>query len=86
MVNPYRDRARLAADESLVGQEGAQRRQRAEKLRWPERIGAKFATGTLDRIAAVLAEKEVRLDFIRQAVERELKRREGAKPKKPRRR
>jgi hypothetical protein len=46
------------------------------KKRWPERVGAKFAAGTLGRIAAVLEEKEVRLDFIRKAVEREIERRE----------
>ncbi len=51
------------------------------KKRWPERVGAKFAAGTLDRIASVLAKGEVRLDFIREAVERELERRE----RKPRR-
>jgi hypothetical protein len=48
------------------------------KLRWPERIGAKFAAGTLARIARVLAPKEKRLDFIREAVEREIERRARA--------
>jgi hypothetical protein len=56
------------------------------KLRWPERVMAKFAAGTLDRIAAVLAKGEVRLDFIRQAVERELERRQIAAKREPRRR
>jgi hypothetical protein len=42
---------------------------------------AKFPAGTLDRIAVVLGKGEVRLDFIREAVERELERRE----RKPRR-
>lgn len=37
---------------------------------------AKFAAGTLDRIDANLADKEPRAAFIREAVERELKRRE----------
>jgi hypothetical protein len=55
------------------------------KKRWPERVGAKFAVGTLDRIAAVLAKGEVRLDFIREAVERELERRERATSRKKRR-
>jgi hypothetical protein len=56
------------------------------KLRWPERIMAKFAAGTLDRIAVVLAKGEVRLDFVREAVERELKRREVGQKRKPERR
>jgi hypothetical protein len=50
------------------------------ELRWPERITAKFAAGTLDRIAAVLAKGEVRLDFIRTAIEHEIQRRESTKP------
>jgi hypothetical protein len=41
---------------------------------------AKFAAGTLERIAAVLAEGEERTAFIREAVEREIKRRESARP------
>ena len=36
--------------------------------------------GTLERIAAVLAEGEERTAFIREAVEREIKRRESARP------
>lgn len=39
---------------------------------------AKFPAGTLDRIDASLADKEPRAAFIREAVERELKRRERA--------
>jgi metal-responsive CopG/Arc/MetJ family transcriptional regulator len=37
---------------------------------------AKFPEGTLERIDAALADKEPRAAFIREAVERELKRRE----------
>jgi hypothetical protein len=48
------------------------------KMRWPERIGAK----TLDRIEKVLGKDEPRLDFIREAVERELTRREKRQPRK----
>jgi hypothetical protein len=59
------------------------------KKRWPERVGAKFAGGTLARIAAVLADGEERTAFIRQAVEREIERRQKAAersaPKKGRR-
>jgi hypothetical protein len=37
---------------------------------------ARFEEGTFDRIQATLEEGEDRTDFVRQAVERELKRRE----------
>lgn len=40
---------------------------------------ARFPEGTLARIDAVLAEKEKRSDFVREAVEVELMRREGDK-------
>lgn len=42
-----------------------------------EQTPARFADGTLARIDAVLTGKEKRSDFIREAVERELARREG---------
>ena len=38
---------------------------------------ARFKKGTFKRIKAVLKEREERTDFVREAVERELKRREG---------
>lgn len=41
-----------------------------------EQMPARFAEGTLDRIDTVLEEKEKRSDFLRDAVERELSRRE----------
>ena len=41
-----------------------------------EQSPARFPEGTLERIDAVLADKEGRAAFLRQAVERELKRRE----------
>ena len=41
-----------------------------------EQTPARFETGTLARIDAVLADKEKRSDFLRTAVETELKRRE----------
>jgi len=44
--------------------------------RWSEDMQARFPDGTFDRIEAVLDEGEDRTDFVRQAVERELKRRE----------
>lgn len=41
-----------------------------------EQTPARLPTGTLDRIDAVLESTEKRSDFIRKAVERELRRRE----------
>jgi hypothetical protein len=46
------------------------------KKEWPEEIRLSLAGGTLDRIAAVLESDEFRLDMIRDAIEREIKRRE----------
>jgi hypothetical protein len=46
------------------------------KKRWAEDMQARFPEGTFDRIQAVLGEGEDRTDFIREAVERELRRRE----------
>ena len=43
---------------------------------WSEDMQARFAEGTFDRIEKVLDEGESRTDFVRKAVERELKRRE----------
>jgi hypothetical protein len=43
---------------------------------WSENMQARFPAGTFERIAKVLTEGEDRTDFVRQAVERELKRRE----------
>jgi hypothetical protein len=54
------------------------------KLRWPERTAIKLGAGTFERIAAVLDEDEDRMMFMRQAVEREIARREAAgKRRKP---
>lgn len=46
------------------------------KKLWSDDMQARFPEGTFDRIEAVLEESEDRTDFVRQAVERELKRRE----------
>lgn len=46
------------------------------KKLWTEDMQARFAEGTFSRIEAVLEEGEYRMDFVREAVERELKRRE----------
>lgn len=45
------------------------------KLEWPEKFLSSFAAGTMDRLRATLAEGEDVRTFIRQAVEREIKRR-----------
>jgi hypothetical protein len=47
-----------------------------------EQTPARFPAGTLDRIDAVLRDRESRGAFLRQAVERELKRRERGKAAK----
>ncbi len=47
-----------------------------------ESVVARFPKGTLARIDDVLAEKEKRADFIREAVDREIKRREAAEKRK----
>lgn len=46
------------------------------KKRWSEDMVARFAEGTFARMDAVRDDGEDRTDFIRDAVERELKRRE----------
>ena len=49
------------------------------KKEFTERILQPFREGTLERIAAVLEEGEDRTSFIRDAVEKEVKRRERGK-------
>jgi hypothetical protein len=46
------------------------------KKQWAEDMQARFPNGTFLRISAVLQQGEDRTDFVRAAVERELKRRE----------
>jgi hypothetical protein len=48
------------------------------KKLWAEDMQARFPEGTFERIEAVLEDSEDRTDFVRVAVERELKRRERA--------
>jgi hypothetical protein len=55
------------------------------KLRWPERVMAKLAVGTLARIATVLEKGEERTAFLREAIEREIERRRAAKKGRRRR-
>lgn len=49
------------------------------KKLWEDRILLPLAEGALDRIDSALDEGETRLDLIREAIERELKRRKRAK-------
>lgn len=46
------------------------------KKLWTERLTLPLAKETVERLDAALRENEVRLDLIREAIERELKRRE----------
>lgn len=57
-------------------------RKMGRKMLWPDKIIAPLKAGTLDRIAAALRPSESKTDFLRAAVEAELKRRE-AEPAKP---
>jgi hypothetical protein len=61
-------------------------RSMAPKRKWAEDMQARFPKGTFARIAAVLGRTEDRTDFVREAVEELLKRREAElqAKKKPR--
>lgn len=50
------------------------------KKQWAEDMQARFAEGTFARIARLLTDTEDRTDFVREAVEREIRRREKSKP------
>jgi hypothetical protein len=56
------------------------------KRRWAENMQARFSEGTFERIATVLRDREGRTDFVREAVESELKRRERQIASKTKRR
>ena len=47
---------------------------------WDENMVARFPAGTIDRIDAVRTDEEARTDFVWEAVQRELKRRERHQP------
>lgn len=49
------------------------------KKLWPERLTLPLATETVTEMDSVLFDGETRLDLIRDAIERELKRRKRAK-------
>lgn len=51
-------------------------RRMGRKKQWAEDMQARFPDGTFARIAATLESGEDRTDFVRVAVEREIKRRE----------
>lgn len=53
------------------------------KMQWPDKIVAPLPAGSLDRMVAVLAEGEDKTDLLREAVERELRRREREGSKRP---
>jgi hypothetical protein len=55
------------------------------KKRWAEDMQARFPAGTFERIGAVLRDREDRTDFVREAVERELKHRERLTSRRKRR-
>lgn len=52
------------------------------KKLWTERTLASLPKGTLDRIKAVLRPGEVRTDFIRSVIEKEIRRRERLKARR----
>lgn len=53
------------------------------KKQWTERLTLPLMKETVDAMDAALELGEVRLDLIREAIERELRRRERQKPKDP---
>ena len=55
----------------------------APRKKWAEDMGARLPKGTFAQIAAVLGPTEDRTDFVREAVERELQRREAKSKKRP---
>lgn len=52
------------------------------KRLWHEDMVARFPKGTFERVEAVLREGESKTDFMREAAEREIARRERAKERK----
>jgi hypothetical protein len=66
-----------------VALESASCSQVGRKQKWAEDMVARFPRGTFERIARVSRETEDRTDFVREAVSRELERRERAMARKP---
>jgi hypothetical protein len=69
-------RKMLALDEKAIC---ATPRRVGRKLEWPEKFLVSFAAGTLARLREALAEGEDARSFVREAVEREIKRRSRLK-------
>lgn len=76
MLNPATEIA-YAKSELSDGADAAIPPRVGRKMRYPEKREAAFADGTLARIQAALGKDETQVAFIREAVERELERREG---------
>ena len=55
---------------------GSKRKRVGRPRKWSEDMQARFPAHTFARIEVVLRDDESRTDFVREAVERELKRRE----------
>lgn len=70
-------RKRCGLSENLISATAAKA---GRKRQWAEDMVARFAVGTFARIQALLLPNEDRTDFVRAAVEREIKRRERNKP------
>jgi hypothetical protein len=59
------------------------KKQKGRPRQWAQDMQARFPAGTFERIKRVLGEDEDRTDFVRTAVEHELKRRGlSTKPKR----
>lgn len=71
-----------AADNGLTASEISRpSRRMARPKNEHEPVLIRFRPGTMEQIDTVLLQPETRADFVRLAVDRELKRRKGAKPK-----
>ena len=58
---------------------GVVTKQTGRPRQWREDMQARFARGTFARIEAVLRQNELRTEFVREAVDREIVRREKEK-------
>ena len=69
-----------AIDAVAKGEKPGRRGIVGRKKQWAEDMQARFAGGTFERIAPLLGPGEDRTDFVREAVDREIKRRERRQP------
>ena len=65
-----------------MGAESAIPMRVGRKKKWRQNMHARFPEGTFERIEPILRPKEDRTDFVREAVEREISRRQKAKLRK----